>query len=128
MARSYEQGRGLLREIRACPVKIAMKSTWLFNMMNTSVVLGFAPVDEDNCRRLMELYEAFQSVVYLPRALTPHVTLAYYKPGVYPRYAVEGLERGIRRVEEDGPVYLELDTEKLVYQRFASMDRYETRA
>ena len=127
MERSYGQACRLLREIRERgPMKIAMKSTWLFNMMNTSVVLGFAPVDEDNCRKLMGLYEAFQSVVKLPYRLTPHITMAYYQPGVYPWTQLEGLEQVIRQVEKEGPLYLELDAEKLVYQRFTSMDRYET--
>lgn len=60
-----------------------MRTTAVFSMVNTSIVLGFAPVDEANCTALMDLYERFQPIVFLGYPLTPHVTLAYYRPGDY---------------------------------------------
>ena len=68
-----------------------VRPTAVFSMVGTSVVLGFEPVDEENCAALMGLYEAFQQVVPLGYALTPHVTLAYYRP-------TEGGEDALRRL------------------------------
>ena len=59
---------------------IQVKATAVFSMVNTSVVMGFEPADEENCAALMALYDMFQQVVPLSYPLTPHVTLAYYRP------------------------------------------------
>lgn len=59
---------------------ILVKSTAVFSMVHTSVVMGFEPVDEENCTALTALYDLFQQVMPLSYPLTPHVTLAYYRP------------------------------------------------
>lgn len=127
LCRRMMANRAAVKEILRQPGEdISLRSTWLFNMMNTSVVLGFAPMDEENCMRLMGLYERFQSVVELGSRLTPHVTMAYYKPGSYPEGELDGLRRLIREVEGEDPLYVKLTPQQLVYQRFYSMNCYET--
>ncbi|MBQ8815576.1 MAG: hypothetical protein IJZ85_13900 [Lachnospiraceae bacterium] len=110
--------------------RIKMRAEYLFNMMNTSVVVGLSPVDEENCDRLMSLYELFQGIdmVRLPYQLTPHITMAYYRPGVYTEKELAGLKTAIRDVNRElrqlKPLEIELSTEQLEYQRFTDMNHY----
>lgn len=128
MEKSEQSALQLLAKIKeADPQKIKMRSTFLFNMVNTSVVLGFEPADEKSCRSLMKLYEVFQDVVYLTYPLTPHITMAYYKPGKYVTEDLEALQKTIEYVDRLTKVELELNTEKLVYQRFTDMNHYQIR-
>ena len=133
MAKSEAAAKPLLREIKASGVaRIRMKVTYLFNMNNTSVVLGLAPADEDNCCRLMTLYELFQNIeaIRLPYQLTPHNTMAYYRPDIYKEEELKGLKRAIeevnREVRQLKPLEVELNTERLVYQTFSDMNHYVT--
>ena len=102
---------------------LRMKATWLFNMVNTSIVLGLAPVDEESWRRLDEMYAALESVVHLGYALTPHITMAYFKPGIYTQYDLNYLRRAMRPVELE----VELRVEDLHYQVFQNMNYYENK-
>lgn len=100
-----------------------MKTTWLFNMVNTSIVLGLAPADEDSWHRLDEMYTALETVVPLGYALTPHITMAYFKPGTYTQYDLNCLRPALH------PVGLEvtLSLEDLSYQEFWDMNHYEAK-
>ena len=103
---------------------LRMKTTWLFNMVNTSIVLGLAPADEDSWQRLDAMYTALESVVPLGYALTPHITMAYFKPGTYTQYDLNCLRPALH------PVGLEvaLSLEDLSYQEFWDMNHYEAKA
>ncbi|MGN1249862.1 MAG: NADAR domain-containing protein [Candidatus Spyradocola sp.] len=101
---------------------LRMKTTWLFNMVNTSIVLGLAPADEDSLRRLDDMYTALEGVVRLGYALTPHITLAYFRPGVYGQETVSRLQSALRPVALE----IELRPEQLVLQNFTDMNHYET--
>ena len=101
-----------------------MKTTWLFNMVNTSIVMGFAPESEADCNLLMGLYEDFQSVCPLNWGLTPHVTLAYYKPGYYGQEWVEEMNRVFREAEDMGQIHIQLSAEDLFYRTFQNMNTY----
>lgn len=101
---------------------LRMKATWLFNMVNTSVVLGLAPADGDSWRRLDAMYTELESVVSLGYALTPHITMAYFRPGTYNQEQVHRLSSALRQVELD----VSLSMENLVLQNFADMNHYDT--
>ena len=101
---------------------LRMKTTWLFNMVNTSIVLGLAPADEESWRRLDEMYTALESVVNLGYALTPHITMAYFLPGTYSSEQVQRLSAVLRSVELE----ITLDMKNLVLQEFYDMNHYET--
>lgn len=121
MAQSEPAARRILEELKkgGCAA-IPMKATRTFNMVNTSIVLGLAPVDRDDEARLGRMYEALNTVVPLNYALTPHITLAYFKPGSYSGKVLEELRNAL------GPVELEirLDPERLVLQCFTDMNHY----
>ena len=101
---------------------IRMKATWMFNMVSTSIVLGLAPADGDSWRRLDEMYTALEDAVPLSYALTPHITLAYYRPGTYSQEQAERLAGVLRPVDME----VELRMENLVLQEFTDMNHYET--
>ena len=101
---------------------LRMKTTWLFNMVNTSIVLGLKPADEDSWRRLDEMYTALEDVVRLGYALTPHITMAYFLPGTYRPEQVQRLSAALRSVAME----VTLDLKNLAFQEFSDMNHYET--
>lgn len=104
-------------------VSVEVRSTAVFSMVNTSVVLGFEPVDEANCEALMTLYERFQAVVPLDHPLTPHVTLAYDRPGNHGEAGLFLLREAMDRVNRGlSPRTMRLTSPQ--YCRFSDMRRF----
>ena len=60
--------------------KIAMISDRIVNMVSKSLVLMLRPRTEEDFELLMELYRRFDDIQNLPYPLTPHITLAYFRP------------------------------------------------
>lgn len=67
------------------------------------------------------MYCALETARPLGYALTPHITLAYFRPGRYGQEAVARLRRAL------GPVdwTLTLHPDMLALQRFDSMNHYD---
>lgn len=107
--------------------KIRMESTCVFNMASTSVVLGMKPTDEVSMKVLMLLHQLFQSVVYLDYPLTPHVTLAYFRPGIHSAEMLAPLRKIIDDINRSEKLVVELDITQLEYQEFCSMNHYITK-
>lgn len=125
MSRTGAQAEALLKELRREMVPpICLRSAAAFNMVNSSVVLGFAPETEEDCAAIMELYARWQAIVPLDYPLTPHVTLAYYRPGAYGRDMADALAEAIRRINAMPPVRLSLSAGILHYRRFSDMNHY----
>ena len=120
MAQTDQAARPILALCRELP-PLTMRATWLFNMVNTSIVLGLKPADEAGRRRLDAMYCALETARPLGYALTPHITLAYFRPGRYGQETVARLRRAL------GPVdwTLTLRPDMLALQRFDSMNHYE---
>lgn len=121
MVAAEEKSKQLLKQWRGLP-PLRMKTTWLFNMVNTSIVLGLKPADADSWQRLDGMYCALEDVVTLGYALTPHITMAYFRPGTYLQRELEGLSKALTAVEFD----VELGMDDLVFQIFRDMNHYET--
>ena len=102
---------------------LRMNASLLFNMVNTSIVLGLAPADEESWHQLDEMYTTLESVVHLGYALTPHITMAYFMPGTYTQYDLNYLRRAMHPVELE----VELRVEDLHYQVFQNMNHYENK-
>ena len=97
-----------------------MQTTWLFNMVNTSIVLGLKPADEDSWHWLDEMYTALEAVVPLGYSLTPHITMAYYRSGSYSQQELDILRNALHPVE----LTVELSMENLALQNFRNMNTY----
>jgi hypothetical protein len=72
----------------------------------------------------MALHKRFQRVVALNYPLTPHVTLAYYRPGMYGPETVADLRRALEKISKLPKVQLSLTAETLHYRVFRDMQRY----
>lgn len=103
--------------------KIRMKSKCIFNMVDTSLVMGLYPVNEEEYNKLMKLYCIFDEVRELGYPLTPHITLAYYNVGGFDADLAGRLELIVREMNND-EIEIVLNTEKLYYQKFISMNEY----
>lgn len=111
----------ILEDIKAEDLPpIAVRGTWMFNMVNTSIVLGLAPEDSEGEVRLHRMYEALHAAVPLSYALTPHITLAYFKPGSYSGEELEALRSALKPAD----ISVKLDMNKLVLQHFGDMNHY----
>ena len=103
---------------------LQMRATRTFNLVHTSVVLGLEPSDADSWRQLDRMYQELEAVVPLGYGLTPHITLAYYKPGAYSEADAARLRAAL------GPSDLEmiLPMQALAYQTFWDMNHYRAEA
>lgn len=119
------EAKAILAELRAQALPpIHLTSTLAFNMTNGSVALGFAPDSEEDCAAIMGMHARFQQVVALNYPLTPHVTLAYFRPGSYGPEAVAALAKALAEINALPPVRLALEVKHLHYYRFEDMNTY----
>ena len=121
MEETKKQTESFLALWRAQP-PLRMKATWLFNLVNTSTVLGLAPADEETAFRLDALYTAMESIVPLGYGLTPHITMAYFRPGRYFPEQLQSLRNALRPID----LQLELRMDQLAYQIFTDMNHYRS--
>lgn len=122
--RTGEQSKAILARQRQENQPIRLTSTLVFNMVNGSVALGFAPDTEADCARIMAMHAAYQAVVALNYPLTPHVTLAYFKPGTYGPEEVARLAEALAEINALPRVHIAVDAEGLHYYTFEDMNTY----
>lgn len=103
--------------------KIKFKTTFAFNMVNTSLVLGVVPKTEKDYISLMELYSVVDKVKSLPYCLTPHITLAYYRPVKTDKSEIEKLKLLVSEFNQDN-FDIVVSKKNLYYQKFESMNDY----
>lgn len=105
--------------------KIKMKSKFIFNMVNTSLVLGLYPINEAEYEKLMKLYTLFDHVKKLNYPLTPHITLGYYNVNGFSVASARKLEAIVKELNTtESEIQIELNTKELFYQKFVSMNEY----
>jgi 2'-5' RNA ligase len=105
--------------------KIKMKTKFIFNMVNTSLVLGLYPINETEFNKLMKLYTLIDDVKKLGYPLTPHITLGYYNVNGFSVASARKLEAIVKELNTtESEIQIELDTKELFYQKFVSMDEY----
>ncbi len=103
--------------------KIHMKTKYIFNMVNTSIVLGLYPADENEYLKLMNLYYMFDNIKALPYPFTPHITLAYFNPDGFGKDSMTRLKDTVCRLNKSN-FDIKLDTRQLFYQKFTNMNSY----
>ena len=62
----------------------------------------------------------------LPYPMTPHITLAYYRKDGFSHEYAEKLTKQIAALNRQ-PIEITLQTERLYYQHFQSMNSYQNR-
>ena len=108
----------------ALPPEVIVRSNCVFSMAGTSVVMGFEPAQDSDCRVLMSLYEAFQQIRPLGYPLTLHATLAYYRPGVYDPLECALLRDALQQLGRERREW-RLRLSELHYATFDSMNHYK---
>ena len=118
--------RELRRRISSCPSKsIQMKTNYVINMVDTSLVLALKPMSEQDYYTIMEYYELIESVFHLEYRFTPHITLGYYNRNGFDKYSVNRLKDVVRFLNAKSFEF-SLDSRNLMYQHFISMNDYKT--
>ena len=118
----------LLKVLEKNPVehhKIKMKPNFIVNMVDTSIVLTLVPDDEDEWNKLQALYDMINEVrVCGYPFLTPHITLAYFNYNGFDKASSDKLKEVVTSLNEKLDIEIHLDTKKLYYQKFVSMNEY----
>ena len=122
--RTGDQAKAILARQRQESRPIRLTSTLAFNMTCGSVALGFAPDTEADCTAIMGMHAAYQDVVALNYPLTPHVTLAYFRPGVYGPEDVARLAEALAEINALPKVQIAVDAACLHYYTFEDMNTY----
>lgn len=119
MTEAVKNAEAVLREVKTDGC-LHMRGTWLFNMVNTSIVLGLEPMDPQTWKRLDEMYMALERVVTLGYPFTPHITMAYFRPGRYSPEQVQRLSAAMHPVHQ----ILSFPMSDLIFQTFSDMNHY----
>lgn len=118
------QLRHLLSDMPVPEQSIQMKSQAVFNMVNTSLVLGLYPANAQEYEKLMYLYSLVDRIMKLPYPLTPHITLAYYRRNGFFEENKRKLEHVVNILNQSSYTFY-LTTKCLYYQHFESMNAYD---
>ncbi|MEQ2424227.1 hypothetical protein [Enterocloster hominis (ex Hitch et al. 2024)] len=102
---------------------IRLKTICVFNMVHSSVVLGLEPYSNPDCDKLMDLYECLERIYPVGYQMTPHITLAYYKPGIYQDDDIKKLKEAFDFLSNETFV-MEFTSESLKCQDFCDMNHY----
>jgi len=124
LSQCYQEVVELTESIKRKKFVISMRTTWVFNMSNTSIVLGLMPTNEAAYNSLMMYYYLFDEHSPAPYPLTPHITLAYYKSQRIPAQTIRSLA-ALSRETPYRELNVSLDSDRLGYYSFSSMNRYE---
>ncbi|MGN1432434.1 MAG: hypothetical protein ACI4XI_01915 [Ruminococcus sp.] len=117
----------LLQILKDNPQKaqtIKMKTNFVINMVDTSLVLALVPADEAEWDKLQTLYDLVNAVKVCPYPfLTPHITLAYFNYNGFDTGSVQKLKAAVNEINRQS-FDITLNTNKLHYQKFTSMNDY----
>lgn len=104
--------------------RIVMVADRIVNMVAKSLVLMLRPQTELDYALLLEMYRRFDALVRLPYPLTPHITLAYFRPGMLDGDRLGAAVDFAQINPENAPVF-EFDAEALTAQTFRDMRSYQ---
>ena len=103
--------------------EIALIPDRIVNMVGKSLVLLMKPASEQDYALLLEMYRQFDAVKTLPYPLTPHITLAYFRPGMIDGERLGAVVDAIQPDPGASPV-CRLYPESLTAQSFSDMAHY----
>lgn len=71
----------------------------------------------------MDLYERLEEIFPVGYQMTPHITLAYYKPGIYQENDIKKLKEAFDCLLKETFI-IEFTSENLTCQNFCDMNHY----
>ena len=102
---------------------ITMTADQIVNMVSKSLVLLLKPQTEQDYELLLKIYGQFDAIIRLPYPLTPHITLAYFKPGMLDGECLGKALDFAQIHRENAPVFT-FRPESLTAQSFLDMQSY----
>ncbi len=102
---------------------ITMVSDRIVSMVSKALALMLKPRSEQDFALLTELYQRFDEIRTLPYPLTPHITLAYFRPGTVDGDLLSEALDFCQIRPENAPVF-DFDPESLTAQKFLDMQTY----
>lgn len=103
--------------------KIHMVADRIVNMVSKSIVLLLKPQTEQDYELLLELYHRYDEITSFPHLYTPHITLAYYKPGMLNGEMLWNAIEHAQIRPETAPIF-EFCPEGITVQTFRDMEHY----
>lgn len=103
--------------------KINMVADRIVNMVSKSIVLLLKPQTEQDYELLLELYGYYDEITSFPYPYTPHITLAYYKPGMLDGEILWNAIEHAQIRSENAPLF-EFCPEGITVQTFRDMEHY----
>lgn len=100
-----------------------MRPAGLVNMVSKSVVLLLIPETESDYTRMRQAYEIADEAVRQSYPYTAHITLAYYKNGVYPWEQWKQLLEFMKAADVFN-MRISMKAENLHYMTFQNMNHY----
>ncbi len=122
---SLEQAESIVRGIqeRYAGQEITLIPDRIVNMVSKSLVLLMKPASKQDYTMLLEMYRQFDTIRALPYPLTPHITLAYFRPGMIDGERLGAVINGLQPDPGASPV-CHLSPESLTAQSFSDMAHY----
>ena len=123
---SLNRADEIVEEIRQeyAGTKITMVSDRIVNMLSKSLVMLLKPATEADYQVLMKLYTRFDAVEKLPYHWIPHITLAYFKPGMLDGDRLGRVVDDVQIAPENA-LSFDFYTEGLTAQYFLDMQTYK---
>lgn len=125
LKKSFNEAAIIVKKIKEenSNLTIKMVEDRFVNIVSCSIGLLLKPASELDYSRLLDLYHRFDSIMKLNYPLTPHITIAYYKPGIIYgeqlNYAFGEMQTHLNNN------IIELSVENLKVQYFSNMANYE---
>lgn len=104
--------------------KITMVADRIVNMVSKSIVLLLKPSTEQDYELLQTLYSHYDEIASFPHPYTPHITLAYFRPGMLDGDKLWNAIEHAQICPETAPVF-EFDVEAITVQAFDDMTHYQ---
>lgn len=122
---SIDEAVKIVEEIRKefAGRRFCMVADRIVSMVSKSLVLLLRPQTEEDYELLLELYHRFDPVQKLPYPLTPHITLAYFRPGTIDGDLLREAVDAAQIDRHNAPVF-EFSPEAITVQHFLDMKTY----
>lgn len=114
----------IMEELPRIDDTIRMRTNFIINMVNTSLVLALCPINETEYGKLISYYSVIDQVKTLPYPFTPHITLAYYNKFGFGKESARKLAEFVEKLNANSFEFT-LDTKDLYYQKFYSMNSFQ---
>lgn len=125
MVESLNSAVRIVEEIRRdyAGRRITMAADRIVNMVSKSLALLLRPRTEQDYELLLDMYGRFDEIVSLPYPFTPHITLAYFRPGLLDGNRLNEAVN-VAQIDPDQALMFEFYPEGLTAQVFRDMQRY----